>query len=324
VQALVWQGGALVEAVQRTKPVPLPGWTLVETAYVGLCGTDLHICQGEHPRARPGLVIGHEIVGRLVDASGDLRAGTPVFVNPLLACGTCRACRRGRSQVCDRLRLIGIDVDGGAAELVAAPADHLVPLPESIDLQYGALIEPVAVAVRAVRRSEVRLGDRVHVVGAGPIGLLVASCARNAGASSVTISEAVKLRADGAAGLGFDLVDVAAPNCDADVVFDCTGHPAVSPTVLAWAATGGTVVVVGVYPGVVGVDLQEVTFRELSLIGTRVYTADDVAATVALVGRGAVDARLITNVVPLGQGAGAIARLRNGTDLKVLIKGPAA
>jgi 2-desacetyl-2-hydroxyethyl bacteriochlorophyllide A dehydrogenase len=216
-------------------------------------------------------------------------------------------------------------VDGGAAELLAAPVDHLVPLPWSLDLQSAALIEPLAVALRAVRRSDMSVGDRVHVVGAGPIGLLVASCARLGGAASVTLSEPVMKRAEVAAAFGFKVVEVAEQDRSADVVFDCTGHPSVSPTVLGWAATGGTVVTVGAYPGVVGVDLQDVMFRELTMIGTRVYTPDDVAAAVALVGQGAIDApRLVTGVLPLEEGASAIARLRAGSELKVLLKGPAA
>jgi len=298
---------------------------LVEPAYVGLCGTDLHICAGEHPRARPGLVIGHEIVGRLAAACGDLPAGTAVFVNPLLSCGTCLACRRGRSHVCERLGLIGIDADGGAAELVAAPADHLLALPATLDLRRAALVEPLAVAVRAVRRGGLKIGERVHVVGAGPIGLLVGSCARAAGAASVTLSEPVARRAEAATTFGLDLVDLAAQDHTADVVFDCTGHPSVAPTVLGWAAAGGTVVTVGAYPGVVGVNLQDLMFGELRLVGTRVYTPDDVSAAVALIAQGAIDVeRVITDVLPVAEGAHAIAHLRAGAELKVLIKGPAA
>jgi (R,R)-butanediol dehydrogenase/meso-butanediol dehydrogenase/diacetyl reductase len=308
MRGVVWQGGTVVTAADVPAPAPEPRWALVEPAYVGLCGTDLHICRGEHPRAKPGLVIGHEVVGRLLHATGDLQAGSPVFVNPLLSCGTCRACRRGRSHICENLRLIGIDVGGGAAELLAAPADHLVALPPSLDLQAAALVEPLAVALRAVRRSEMRLGDRAHIVGAGPIGLLVASCARLAGAIIVTLSEPVPRRAEGAAALGFDLVDPEGQDSCADVVFDCTGHPSVSPTVLGWAAAGGSIVTVGAYPGVVGVNLQEVMFRELKMIGTRVYTPDDIAAA----------------VLPLEDGGLAIARVQAGSELKVLLEGPAA
>lgn len=329
VQGLSWTGGRDVVAATVDPPSPEDGWSLVEMAYVGLCGTDLHICAGEHPRARPGLVIGHEVVGRLMESTPALPAGAPVFVNPLLPCATCRLCRMGRPNVCEHLGFLGIDRNGGAAELFLAPTEQLVALPSSLELRLAALVEPVAVAVHAVHRGGPVSGRRVHVLGAGPIGLLVASCAQLAGASAVSISEPAPERAAAVTALGFDLAAAtrtATPSVEdrADVVFDCTGHPAASPSVLRWAATGGTVVTVGSYPGVVGLDLQDVMFRELTVIGTRAYTPGDVAEAVALLGQGAIDAsRFISDVMALTDGAVAIERLRAGGGLKVLLQGPA-
>jgi len=325
MRALVWQGGDKVEVADVAPPQRSPGRGLVEPAYVGLCGTDVHICRGEHPRARPGLIIGHEIVGRLAESAGHLEVGSPVLVNPLLPCGSCVACRRGRAQVCERLRLIGIDEQGGAAELLSVPVGQLVPLPSALDLRWAALLEPLSVAVRALRRGGVRFGDRVHVVGAGPVGLLVAGCARLSGAALVTVSEPVHLRAQRAASLGFALGDPSAPDGAADVVFDCTGHPSVSASVLQWAASGGAVVIVGAYPGLVEVDLQEVMFRELTIVGTRVYTSDDVGAAIELIAAERLDVSpLVTAVVPLDEGPAAIQRLRACTELKVLLARTAA
>ena len=323
MRALTWQGGNRVEAVDVEPPEPRPGWALVDVAYVGLCGTDLHICRGEHPRAQPGIVIGHEIVGRLREPARGWPAGTAVMVNPLLSCHDCRSCRNGRAQVCDRLGLLGIDAPGGAAECVAVPEAQLVPLPPGLGLRVAALIEPLAVAVRAIRRGGLRLGQRAHVIGAGPVGLLVGSCARLAGAAEVTISEPVARRAAVAADFGLTLA--AEPDQQADVVFDCTGHPAVAPTVLRWATTSGTVVTVGVYPGVVGVDLASVALRELSIVGTRVYAPEDIAAASELAARDHFDlGRLVTSVIGVDDGPRAIAALADGTELKILIEGPAA
>jgi 2-desacetyl-2-hydroxyethyl bacteriochlorophyllide A dehydrogenase len=291
-------------------------------AYAGLCGTDLHICRGEHPRAQRGVVIGHEVVGRLRGPARGWPAGTAVMVNPLLACGDCRPCRNGSAHVCDRLGLLGIDAPGGAAECMAVPEDHLVPLPAGLDLRIAALIEPLAVAVRAVRRGGLRLGQRAHVIGAGPVGLLVASCARLSGAE-VTMSEPVARRAAVAADFGLTLA--AEPDQRADVVFDCTGHPSVAPTVLRWAATSGTVVTVGVYPGVADVDLQSLVLRELAVVGTRVYTPEDIAAAAELAAQDPIGlGRLVTSVIGVDDGPRAIAQLAAGTELKILIEGPAA
>ena len=323
MRALTWQGGDRVEAVDVKPPDPRPGWALVDVAYVGLCGTDLHICRGEHPRAQPGIVIGHEVVGRLREPARGWPAGTAVMVNPLLPCHDCPSCRNGRANVCDRLGLLGIDAPGGAAECVAVPEGQLVPLPPGLGLRVATLIEPLAVAVRAVRRGGLRLGQRAHVIGAGPVGLLVASCARLAGAAEVTMSEPAARRAAVAADFGLTLA--AEPDQRADVVFDCTGHPAVAPTVLGWAATSGTVVTVGVYPGVVGVDLASVALRELSVIGTRVYAPEDVAAAAELAARDPFGlGRLITSVIGVDDGPLAIAQLAAGSELKILIEGPAA
>ena len=323
MRALTWQGGDRVEVVDVKPPSPRPGWALVDVAYVGLCGTDLHICRGEHPRAQPGIVIGHEIVGRLREPLRGWPAGTAVMVNPLLPCHDCRSCRNGRANVCDRLGLLGIDAPGGAAECVAADEGQLVPLPPGLGLRVATLIEPLAVAVRAVRRGGLRLGQRAHVIGAGPVGLLVASCALLAGAAEVTISEPAARRAAVAADFGLTLA--AEPDRGADVVFDCTGHPAVAPTVLRWVADSGTVVTVGVYPGVVGVDLASVALRELSVVGTRVYAPEDVAAAAELAAQDPFGlGRLITSVIGVDDGPLAIAQLAAGSELKILIEGPAA
>ncbi|MGD0944301.1 MAG: alcohol dehydrogenase catalytic domain-containing protein [Acidimicrobiales bacterium] len=325
MQAVVWAGGTQVEVRDLPVPEPSPRWTLVDVAYAGLCGTDLHICDDEHPRAKPGLVIGHELVGRLTSPLGELLAGTPVFVNPLLWCGNCPSCKRGRYHTCYRLQLLGIDRDGGAAEVVAVPEDHVLPLPEGVDMRRAALIEPLSVAVRAVRRSGMRLGDRVHVLGAGPMGLLVANCARLGGASEVTISEVSPVRALAAQAMGLGLIDHDPPQPIADVLFDCTGHPAVSPTLSGWVLPGGTVTMVAAYPGVVPVNLQEVMFREISLVGTRVYSFEDITVAIGVVEReGPMLDPLVTAVVPLSEGPWAISALHAGSELKVLLKGPAA
>jgi threonine dehydrogenase-like Zn-dependent dehydrogenase len=325
MQALVWAGETKVEVRDLPMPEPPSGWALVEVAYAGLCGTDLHICDNEHPRAKPGLVIGHELVGRLTSPVGELPAGTPVFVNPLLWCGSCPSCKRGRYQTCYRLQLLGIDRDGGAAEAVAVPEDHLLPLPAGVDMRRAALVEPLSVAVRAVRRSGMRLGDRVHVLGAGPVGLLVASCARLGGASEVTISEVSTARAQAAQAMGLSLVDHDSPEPIADVLFDCTGHAAVSPTVTKWVLPGGLVTVVAAYPGIVPVNLQDVMFREVSMVGTRVYSLEDITAAISVVEReGSTLDPVVTAVVPLSKGPWAISALHAGSELKVLLEGPAA
>jgi (R,R)-butanediol dehydrogenase/meso-butanediol dehydrogenase/diacetyl reductase len=320
MQALAWPGGDGAAVVDAPPPAAADGWLLVDVAYCGLCGTDLHICAGEHPRAAPGIVLGHEFTGRVsVDAHG-LAAGTAVVVDPLLPCGACATCSSGRPHTCQHLRLLGIDVAGGAAERVAVPAAGVIPVATGADLRRLAFAEPLAVAVRAVRRAGLRLGEHAVVAGGGPIGLAVAVCARAAGAASIVLAEPSSRRRAVAAALGFDVTE-SLPAGSADVLFDAAAHPAVAERWAEAVAPGGRVVVVGVYGRPAPVDLQAATFKELSIVGTRVYSRADLQAAVDMIVRGRFDPEpLLTRDVPLGEAASVVPLLRAGSELKVLIE----
>jgi len=327
--AVVWEGGHDVATREVERPRPQPGWTVVDTAFAGICGTDLHICAGEHPRAQAPLVLGHELVGTLQAPAAGLPAGQPVAVEPLLNCGRCLPCRTGRTHVCERLRLIGIDVAGGIAEQVAVPEDRLIPLPDGLSLRRAGLTEPVAVCVHAVRRAKLGLGDVVAIAGAGPIGLGVATCARLAGAGEVLVSEPVPARRGIVEALGFTLLDAADPGADlrertggdgVAIAFDTAAHPAVAASIVGWTATNGRVVWVGTYSTPTPVDLQDVVFRELESVGCRVYTRADMETAVRLLADGRFDPEpFVTSVLPLSEGPAAVDKLRAGDDLKVLI-----
>jgi len=321
MQALVWAGGAGVAVEERPRPDAGDGQVLVDVAYCGLCGTDLHICAGEHPRARPGIVLGHEISGRLHTGAAGLAVGTKVVVDPLLPCGACRPCRGGRPHTCANLRLLGIDVAGGAAQQVAVPADRVVPVPGDADLRRLAFAEPLAVAVRAVRRSGLAIGEEVTVAGAGPIGLAVAACARLAGAGRVLVAEPVPGRRRLAADLGFEVAETL-DGTQADVVFDAAAHPAVAAGLAGAVAVGGRAVLVGVYGRPAPLDLRTLTFKEVTLLGTRVYSRDDLRVATAMVAGGRFDPDpLITRTVPLAQAPAALDDLRAGREVKLLVQG---
>ncbi len=327
--AFVWRGGDEVAVEEVSRPQTVEGWALVDVAFAGICGTDLHICAGGHPRAEAPLILGHEFVGTLRSETNGFPAGHPVAVEPLLACGECAPCRTGRSHVCERLRLIGIDVPGGVAEQVSVPTHRLIPLPPGLDLRRAAFVEPLAVAVHAVRRSGIELGDTVMVAGAGPIGLAVAVCARQAGASTVFMTEPAETRRRAAAELGFAILDTEDPTADlhacnggegVDLVFDTAAHPAVAANLAAWAATSGRIVLVGIYGVPATLDLQDMLFRELEMIGCRVYSRQDMNAAISLLASGRFDPEpLITSTVALSESPTALQKLRSGDELKVLI-----
>lgn len=331
MRALVATGPGEVRLEER--PDPTGDGLPLDVSYVGLCGTDLHIMQGEHPRAQFPLVLGHEIVGRVAPAAGRALAGRLAVVNPLLPCGQCAACRRRRGWVCAHLRLVGIDEDGGLVSRINVRPSKLHLVPDGVEPRVAALAEPLAVAVHAVRESALRLGETVVVVGAGPVGLLTALAARHAGAARVFVAERAPQRRKVAEALGLELLDAADPveslaeqtrGALADVAFDAAAHPVVAPMLTSLLVPGGQFVIVGAYRGTAPVDLQAVMFRGLSMVGVRVYRPEDIDAAIAMLAAGAVDAdSIITSVVPLDRVGAAFEQLKDGTQVKVLVEGAA-
>ena len=236
---------------------------------------------------------GHEIVGTVDQVSADgPTAGTRVIVEPLIACGRCRACRDGARHVCRDLRLYGIDAPGGLAELVAVPTDRVLPVGPDVGALRAAWAEPLAVAVHAVARAGMTGGETVLVFGAGPIGILTALVARRSGAARVVVVEPKSSRRAIAEDLGFEL---APPHGDpvawfragndaegADVVVDAAGHPAVAAVLPTAVRETGSIVLVAVYKHPPAVDLRAVCFGEQRVVGARVYTRADMAQAVAL------------------------------------------
>ncbi len=332
MRAALWTGPGEVEVTTVPRPDVPKGWALVRIAYNGICGTDLSIFHGKHPRATAPLIMGHEMAGwvETAGASGP-PAGTLVTVEPLISCGQCKACRDGHQHVCRNLGLYGIDAPGGMAEYVALPPEVLHPVPEGVDPLMATLAEPLAVAVHAVNLSGMEQGDTVAVYGAGPIGVLTAMVARHEGAGTVVITEPSPWRREVAEGLGFTVVpdgstmsETLAPLTDgegADTTFDSAAHPSVAAELTAATRVLGRIVVVGVYKQPTPIDLQAVCFKEQSLVGVRVYTSQDVARAIELIASDALGlGRFPTKVFPLADVAAAVAAATSGQDcLKVLV-----
>ena len=321
--------------LQAAQPLPPgPQQVRIRVAFVGLCGTDLHIVHGSMDRrVRAPLIFGHEMSGT-VDALGDgvggWATGDKVTVMPLVWDGTCPACRAGNRHICQNLNFVGIDSPGALQALWNVPASTLVKVPQSTDLRDAALIEPVAVAVHDVRRGRVSEGDKVVVVGGGPIGLIIATVARQFG-GDVTVVELDPTRRALAAQLGFTALhpqkfdepawlDEWTSGAGADVVFEVSGAAAGIGLAIAVAKVRGTIVVVGIHPEPRGVDLQRIFWRELTIVGARVYEQSDFEAAVELVSSGVVPSgALITRVVPLAQTQAGLDELEAGTAMKVLV-----
>jgi len=332
VLTAAYLGNRTVAVRDASPTAPGPGEVRVRVAYVGLCGTDLHVAHGDmERRVRTPLVFGHEMSG-VVDAVGDgvegWRAGDLVTVMPLLWDGTCPACRAGNSHVCQNLTFIGIDSPGALQALWNVPGSTLVRMPADVEPRHAALVEPVAVAVHDVRRGGVSAGDAVVVLGGGPIGTLIACVAAHAGARVVVV-EPDPSRRELVQDLGFRAVgpEEIGPEVErwtagagADVVFEVSGSAAAVAAATGLAKVRGTLVVVAIHPEPRPVDLQRVFWRELTLVGARVYERVDFERAVELVAAGVVPAeRLITRVVPLTEVNGALDDLGAGRAMKILV-----
>ncbi|MCT9819607.1 alcohol dehydrogenase catalytic domain-containing protein [Microbacterium sp. W1N] len=334
MRTATYVGDHTIEIVDAVPAAPAPGTVQIAVAYTGLCGTDLHILHG-HMDARVSrpLVFGHEMSGTIA-ALGERVAGWAVgdgvTVMPLAWDGTCPACRAGNEHICQHLDFIGIDSPGSLQELWNVPAETLVRLPDGVRLDHAALVEPVAVAVHDVRRSELQPGDTAVVIGGGPIGVLIATVARHFGAEVVVIELDAQRRAQIEA-LGFATLDPRASDqvawveqwthgAGADVVFEVSGAAAAVRGATALAKVRGTIVVVAIHPTPREIDLQRVFWRELRLLGARVYQRADFETAVELVAEGVIPAdTLITRVVPLAQTQTAFADLEAGRAMKILV-----
>lgn len=332
MNSVVWHEASRIAVEKKPIPTPPEGWSLVKVAYSGICGTDLNIYVGAHPRAKGPLIFGHEISGTLVSGHPTLAPGTPVTMLPLLSCDHCEPCSTGSRHVCKDLKLVGIDRDGGMAEYVACPSELIFPLPADVSLKLGALVEPLAVGVHAVRQAGFIPGDNALIFGAGPIGLCVAASLKLLGANGITIVERDPFRLNLAREIGFDTID--AKDADiveevlkitggkgADFTFDCAAHPSVSEILTRVTKVRGRVVIVGAYKKPAPVDLIQVMFRELTILGVRVYTPKDYEIAADLIQRDFPFEKLITHSIPYQQIQEGFDLLLTGGDaIKVLIE----
>ncbi|MEU1514867.1 alcohol dehydrogenase catalytic domain-containing protein [Streptomyces sp. NPDC005811] len=314
---------------------PGPGEVQLAPAYVGICGTDLHIFHGDmDARVTTPAVLGHEMSGRIVRVGPGVEGWQPgdaVTVMPLRWDDSCPACLKGHQYICQHLDFIGIDSPGAMQQRWNVPAATLVRLPESLALDRAALVEPTAVAVHDVGRAQVRVGEKAVVVGGGPVGILIALVARGAGAE-VRVVELSAHRRLLAAELGLTawnpadddvpaLVGEWTGDAGADVAFEVSGAAGGVDTAVDVLGVRGRLCLVAIHPRPREVNLHRFFWRELTLIGARLYDRADFEKAVALVADGTIPAdRLISKVVPLAEAPLAFEALQGGGDvMKILV-----
>lgn len=325
-----------MELVEMDKPTLEDGEALIRVDYAGVCGSDITVYSGKHPTATAPVVVGHEILGRIAEIKGDseFKVGDRVTVEPLISCGTCGACRAGHSHVCRSLKLLGIHENGGYAEYTKVSNKKLVKIPEGLSDEVAALAEPFAVGYHVTERACLEAGQSVLVVGGGPIGLVVALSAQYKGAR-VLLSEVNENRLALAATLGIEGVNPAKCDVNAaftefagvdgfDVVFEASGSRAGILTTTDACKIRGTIVPMSLAVTPVAFALGKVSFKEMSVIGSRVYTFEHFKGGVKMLAdiAAARDIRpLVSDILPLSEAQIAIDMMKSGKNNgKILIK----
>ena len=336
MKAALYSGNKTI-SVEEISPQKLgPGQVQLRVSHCGVCGTDLHIFQGHmDQRVKMPAVIGHEMSGQVASVGAGVEGFAPddrVVVRPLDPCGNCPACQAGHSHICQNLKFIGIDSPGAFQELWNVPAFTLHKLPDSVSMERGAMIEPLAVACHDVRLGGVKKDDFIVVIGGGPIGMLIALVARQAGAR-VLVSEVNPHRLSLGGQLQLQTVDPRETDlpglvenqtgkAGADVVFEVSGSAAGTEVMTKLPRTRGRIVVVAIMPQPQKVDLFRFFWRELQMLGARVYEPEDFEKAISLAGSDAFPLdKLISAVRPLDDLQKTLDSLETSTDtMKVLIK----
>ena len=287
MRALLCVEPGRLEVVERPTPSPRENEALVRVRRAGVCGTDFHIFEGSHPFLNYPRVIGHELSGEIeeVGPGCGLSPGQRVCVIPYISCGACIACRRGKPNCCQRIGVLGVHIDGGMADYVCVPEINLVAA-DGVPLDEAAMVEFLAIGAHAVNRAQIRAGDRVLVVGAGPIGLGCALFAKLRGGAVTALDRREDRLAFCRAALGVEQTVVAGTDSLIqlseltggelyDVVIDATGNAKSIETGFDLVAHGGTYVLVSVVLDTISFPDPKFHAREMSLLGSRNATRKD-------------------------------------------------
>ena len=309
---------------------------LLRTGPCGICGTDIHIIDGEFPPTRFPIIPGHEFGGEVIaigDAVTGVGVGDLVGVDPTLNCGACYFCQRGQGNLCERWAAVGITAAGGFAEQVAVPARAVYTLPAGMSLATAALIEPLSCVVRGFHRLQPSVGESVLIFGAGPMGLLNAQVARFNGASRVAIVDINEQRLQRAADV-FGFTDLA-PTWEAfatveprgfDIVIEATGVTKVAELAINALKRRGRLLLFGVCPPgqLAAYDPYRIYNEELTILGT-MAVLNSYGPAISILAAGAIRAdAMVTHQLALDDMPEALALFREGSGLKLQVGGASA
>lgn len=313
------------------------GQVLIRIERIGICGSDIHVYHGEHPFTSYPVTQGHEVAGEVVEVGGAVdgfTVGQKVTIEPQVYCGKCYPCRHGKYNLCEELKVMGFQTTGTASEYFAVDASKVTLLPEEMSFEEGAMIEPLAVAVHAVKQMGDVKGMKVAVLGAGPIGNLVAQAAKGMGAEMVMVTDVSDLRLAKAKECGISvcvntkdkdfgesMTEAFGPD-KADVIYDCAGNNITMGQAIKYARKGSVIVLVAVFAGMAQIDLAVANDHELDIKSTMMYRHEDYVDAIRLVQEKKVQLKqLISKVFPFTeyQKAYEFIDANRETTMKVII-----
>jgi 2-desacetyl-2-hydroxyethyl bacteriochlorophyllide A dehydrogenase len=296
VRQLVFHGVRKLAVEEAPEPEVGPDELRVAVHSVGVCGSDVHGYAGVNRRRVPGMVMGHEAVGVVVERGEQVaepQVGTRVAINPITTCGECALCLGGDENLCERRRIYGciIDLPGAYAESFVVKAENSVPFEGPAPVEWGALAEPLSVGAHAARISEIGRGDEALVVGGGPIGLGAALAARRRGADRVVVSEPLAHRREISERLGFETFDPGRGALERrfPVAFECVGHSVTLAAALTGVPPKGRVIFVGLAEETIDLLATPLMVGERTIKGSAAYSRDDFRDTAAWIASGEAD-----------------------------------
>lgn len=335
MKAIFFEKPRKARMIDITEPRLDPGWVLVRTRLTGICGSDMHAYLGSQPFFAYPQIPGHEAVGEVVRAIEvrTLEVGQRVVLDPAVNCGRCRPCRIGRYNCCCNIRVIGVHTPGTMADMFAAPAERLHPVPDSVPDEIAVLAEPLSIALHATHRAHLKEGEQVAIIGAGPIGLSLVVMAKARGATcAISDIEPARLRL--AKQLGADLtlnpteIDVAAKlqawtkDEGVSTAFEAVGTPTTIRLAAEITGPGGRVVILGLCQQEVTLSGSSFVRKELEVVGSRLHH-NTIQQVLEMLARGDIQpAALLSEVRPLAAYQSAFTDLQHnpGSFVKIALR----
>lgn len=290
-----------IEFRQIEKPEISADEILMQTKRIGVCGSDIHVFHGLHPYTSYPVTQGHEVSGVVAAVGKNVKGFSvddKITFTPQVTCGECYPCQNGMYHICETLKVMGFQTNGSGQEYFPIPVWNVLKLPDDFSLDYGALVEPIAVAVHSLQRGGDVAGKKVLVLGAGTIGNLTAQTAKAMGAETVMITDISKYKLEKAKTCGIDFVintteddlgDAIAAHfgpTKADLILECVGVQATADQAVENARKGTTIVIVGVFGEKPTINIGLVQDRELSLVGTLMYQKGEFEKAIDLIATG--------------------------------------